>query len=616
MGNSGEQVAFDRLLEHLRQSRGFDFTAYKRASLLRRVLKRMHALDITTFEEYLDYLQGRPDEFLPLFNTILINVTSFFRDADVWDTFRATVLPSLNGGPVRREPVRIWSAGCAAGQEAYSAAMMLAEELGAEAFRDRVKIYATDVDDQALAYARQATYASTQIADIPAPLLEKYFDRNGDVYTFDRELRRSLIFGRHDLIQDPPISRIDLLLCRNTLMYFNSAAQARILARFYFSVNPGGFLALGPAEMLFGCDSMFQPADVKRRIFRAVPRPGARDRLLLLAQSNREDDVPQYPDYGRLRDAAFDSAANGQIVLDQAGHVVAVNAAARRQFDLNNSDIGARIQDLELSYGPAKLGPSIDRARDERQEVTLKGVAWEQSDTLRFLDVIISPLYGDDRHFLGTRISFVDVTPRKSLQDELRHSKQEVETAYEERQSTNEELETTNEELQSTVEELETTNEELQSTNEELETMNEELQSTNEELQTMNEELRNRSTELSSTNAFLEAVFRSLRSAIIVLDREMRVQVWTRGAMNLWGLRPEEVQYLNFFSLDIGLPVGELHQPIKDVLSGKASCETVVAATIRRGKRFHCRVSVSALTGLDGVVTGVTLLMEEHVQPG
>jgi two-component system, chemotaxis family, CheB/CheR fusion protein len=547
MANAAEQAAFDRILEHLRQSRGFDFTAYKRASLMRRLLKRMHVLDVRTFEEYLDYLQVRPDEFEPLFNTILINVTSFFRDADVWDTFRATVLPSLNGGRERNDAVRVWSAGCAAGQEAYSAAMMLAEELGMDAFRNRVKIYATDVDEEALAQARQATYSAKQIAEIPPALLEKYFDRNGDSYTFNRELRRSVIFGRHDLIQDAPISRVDLLLCRNTLMYFNAEAQARIMARFYFSVNPGGFLALGRAEMLFSHTAMFQPVDLKRRIFRTVPKVSARDRLLLLAQSGREDDVQPPPDYARLRDIAFDSALDSEIVLDAGSRMVAANAAARRQFDLSGSDIGARFQDLELSYRPAELRPAIDRARDDRREVTLKSVAWAHGGNSRFLDVIVAPLHDDDRQFLGTRISFVDVTPIKSLQDELRHSKQELETAYEELQSTNEELETTNEELQSTVEELETTNEELQSTNEELETMNEELQSTNEELQTMNEELRNRSTELNSTNAFLEAVFTSLRSGVVVLDRQMRVQVWNAGATNLWGLRADEVQHAYFF---------------------------------------------------------------------
>jgi two-component system CheB/CheR fusion protein len=201
----------------------------------------------------------------------------------------------------------------------------------------------------------------------------------------------------------------------------------------------------------------------------------------------------------------------------------------------------------------------------------------------------------------------------KMLQEELTHSKQELETAYEELQSTNEELETTNEELQSTVEELETTNEELQSTNEELETMNEELQSTNEELQTMNDELRNRSMELNTSNAFLEAVFTSLRAAVVVLDRDLRVQVWNAGAMNMWGLRSDEAQGVAFYSLDFGFPVAELHNALREILSGTAQHrETIVAATNRKGRTIRCRVAVAPLVTAERTVTGAILLMEDE----
>jgi two-component system CheB/CheR fusion protein len=229
MDASAEPAAFERILEHLRQARGFDFTAYKRPSLMRRITKRMHAVGIASFDEYLDYLQVHPEEFAPLFNTILINVTSFFRDADVWDMLRENIaqIQQRDG-----TAIRVWSAGCAGGQEPYSAAMVLAELFGSEGFRERVKIYATDVDEDALREARLAIYDARQVVDVPEDLLTKYFARSGDRYTFDRDLRRAVIFGRHDLIQDAPISRVDLLLCRNTLMYFNAEAQARIMARF------------------------------------------------------------------------------------------------------------------------------------------------------------------------------------------------------------------------------------------------------------------------------------------------------------------------------------------------------------------------------------------------
>ena len=598
MAETADDSGFHRILEYLRQSRGFDFTAYKPSSLMRRVGKRMQAVSIDDHDSYLDYLQVHPEEFAALFNTILINVTSFFRDPEVWDTLRRNVLadaPLVTGGPIR-----VWSAGSASGQEAYSTAMLLAELLGADAFRERVKIYATDVDEEALAEARRAVYTQKQVEDLPPDLLGRYFTRNGgELYSFDRDLRRSVIFGRHDLIQDAPISRVDLLLCRNTLMYFNSEAQSRIMNRFYFSVNPGGHLVLGRAEMLFSHAALFSPVDLKRRIFKIAPKIHHRDRLLLLSPVPREDVMPQHPDHGRLRDAAFELGPDAQLLLDPLGVVVAANSAARRLFGVTDSDVGAPLQDLEISYRPTELRPAIDRARAERRDVAMRGIPWDQGGAVRFLDVMVVPLLDEDRGLIGLRISYADVTPLKSLQEELTHSKQELETAYEELQSTNEELETTNEEL-------ETMNEELQSTNEELQTMNDELQ-------TMNDELRTRSTELNSSNAFLEAVFTSLRAAVVVLDRDLRVHVWNAGALDMWGVREDEAQGSSFFNLDVGLPVGELHQPIRDVLSKQAPHrEVVLAATNRKGRSIRCRISIAPLLGADRNVTGAILLMESE----
>jgi len=323
--------------------------------------------------------------------------------------------------------------------------------------------------------------------------------------------------------------------------------------------------------------------------------------------------MPPYPDHSPLRDAAFEMGPDAQMVVDVTGVLVAANGAARRLFGLTEADLGSPLQDLEISYRPADLRSAIDRARVDRRDISLRAIPWDHGASARYVDVNVVPLVGDDRELIGMRISFTDVTPLKSLQEELTQSKLELETAYEELQSSNEELETTNEELQSTVEELETTNEELQSTNEELETMNEELQSTNEELQTMNDELRNRSVELNSSNAFLEAVFTGLRSAVVVLNRDLRVQVWNKGALDTWGVREDEAVGNSFFTLDIGFPIAELHPPIREILSGaKAQKELTRRATNRRGKSFQCRVSLTPLLGAERTVRGAILLMEEE----
>ena len=262
----------EQLLDYIKENRGFDFTAYKRAGLGRRIEKRMQILHLPGYAEYTEYLKAHLEEFTLLFNVILINVTEFFRDAPAWEYLATEIIPRILAGKAAHEHIRVWSAGCASGEEAYSAAMLFAEALGKPALLDRVKVYATDVDDEALAAARLGRYSQQAVEGVPRPLLEKYFVRDHDLWDFDRDVRRVVIFGRHDLLEDPPISRIDLLLCRNTLMYFTNESQRRVLARLHFAVRDGGYLFLGRAEMLLSHGNLFAPVDLKRRFFARVPQ--------------------------------------------------------------------------------------------------------------------------------------------------------------------------------------------------------------------------------------------------------------------------------------------------------------------------------------------------------
>jgi two-component system, chemotaxis family, CheB/CheR fusion protein len=613
MAERSEAESFEQLLEHLRQTRGFDFTAYKRTSLRRRAMKRMQAVGVETFEAYLDYLELHPEEFESLFNTILINVTTFFRDPDVWAYLDSVILPQLLDGRPDRTPLRVWSAGCASGQEAYSVAMLLAERFGIDGVRDRAKIYATDVDEEALKEGRRASFSARDLEELPPGFRDKYFNGNGTSLT--RDLRRAVMFGRLDLLQDAPISRIDLLLCRNTLMYFNPDAQARVLSRFSFSLDPSGFLVLGRAEMLFSHTAMFMPVDLQRRIFRVIAKANPRDRIAALALTGRDAMSNWSIPHMRLRLAAFDADTSPQLIVDIGGILVAISAGAREQLSLNAADVGRPLQELEVSLRPVDLRSAMDRVVAEQDEVVLKEVHHLVAGVPRYFDVTVAPIFDEARAVLGMRIMFADSTSFHHLRSELTASKQELETAYDELQSTNEELETTNEELQSTVEELQTTNEELQSTNEELETMNEELQSTNEELQTMNDELRTRSVDADLMNAYLESVFSSLRSGVAVLDREHRVQVWNRRAEDLWGVRADEAIGTQFLTLDIGLPVPQLAQSIRSITNGD---QTVIECTIpsltRRGRKIDCLVSVTPLRSTTGETTGVVVLMDEAHQ--
>ncbi|MEH2374807.1 CheR family methyltransferase [Nostoc sp.] len=609
MTSAERNPEFENLLIYLRQNRGFDFTGYKRSTLIRRVQKRMQSFSIEKFEEYLDYLEVHPEEFNYLFNTILINVTAFFRDSSAWEYIAEQILPNLIRNKKTSDQIRIWSAGCASGEEAYTLAMLMAEMLGAEEFRQRVKIYATDVDEDALNQARLAVYSAKDIQTVPDELRQKYFEVVGNCYVFRQDLRRSVIFGRHDLLQDAPISRLDLLVSRNTLMYFNSETQGRILARFHFALNDNGYLFLGKAEMLLMHSNLFTPLDLKNRIFTKISSVNIRDRLLIMANSIDEESTSRLSRLLRLRDMGFDTAPIAQLVIDINGTLIMVNEQARTLFALSPKDLARPFQDLELSYRPLELRSLIEQAYTERRPITLTNVERHLSNTeMQYLDVQITPLQETDTSFLGVSIAFSDVTRYINLQEALQRSQQELETTNEELQSTNEELETTNEELQSTNEELETTNEELQSTNEELETMNEELQSTNEELQTINYELSDRTTELNRTNIFLISILRSLQTGIVVIDSSFKILIWNYMVEDLWGLRTDEVLGQSIFSLDIGLPVEQLRSPIRESLSRKKQFqEMILNATNRRGRQIKCYLAITPLLGIE--MQGAVLMM-------
>jgi len=613
MSDEADAPGFDVLLDYLKRTRGFDFGAYKRHSLIRRMQKRLQMVGIESFHAYADYLEVHPEEFEQLFNAILINVTAFFRDESAWEYLRDEALPPMLAGPTS-QPIRVWTAGCASGEETYSIAILLAEALGRDHFRDRVKIYATDFDEHALNQARLATYAEKDLEAVAPALREKYFTREGERFVFDKDLRRSVIFGRHDLVQYAPISRVTLLTCRNTLMYFNLEAQSRMLARFHFALSEHGILFLGKAEMLLAHTQLFAPIDLRRRMFRKVSRENWRERITLMNQAAGDEPYGGSANHMNLYPAAFDANPQAQVVIDGAGRLAMFNERARLLLNIAPSDLGRPFQDLEMSYRPLDLRSLIQQAIEQRHAISVKELEWPLAGRdSQFFDVHVTPLPDLSGRTPAVSIALTDVTRVQELHAKLRQSKQDLDTAYEELQSTNEELETTNEELQSTVEELETTNEELQSTNEELETMNEELQSTNEELQTTNEELRQRSDDLNGANSFLQSILSGVRTGVVVVDRELHVIAWNHRAEDLWGLRSDEVKGQNFLNLDIGLPLEDLRAGIRSALGdGNGFTELVVRAVNRRGKPIACKVTSTPLLGARGEVRGAILLMEEQ----
>ncbi|MEO3814879.1 CheR family methyltransferase [Sphaerisporangium sp. B11E5] len=611
--NAGAERDFNDLLVMLKEIRGFDFAGYKRTTLQRRIGRRLEALKLKDYTEYRDYLELEPDEFGKLFDSLLINVTSFFRDPAAWQALRTTVVPALLSTKGTGQVIRAWSAGCATGEEAYSLAMVFAEELGMEEFRERVKIYATDLDEKALQTARTAVYTERQLSDVPEPLRDRYFEPAGGGLAFRRDLRRQLIFGRNDLTRDAPISRVDLLLARNTLMYFNAETQQNIVRRFHFALGDPGYLFLGKAEMLLNHSDRFEPVDLRIRLFKKIG-PQSRGRL---TRTPGTPGLEQQNSLSELRSAALASGPVAQIALNRSGELAMVNARAEMLFNLNGRDVGRPFQDLEVSYRPVELRSVIERVERERRAAELRDVAWHRpgDPDPNVFDIIVVPLQNPMGELVGVAISFHDVTRYRKLRDELEQANHELEHAYEELQSLNEEMETTNEELQSTNEELETTNEELQSTNEELETMNEELQSSNDELQLINDTLNARSKDLTRANTFVAAVVRSLGDAVTVVDDQLRVLMWSPGAEDLWGLRADEATGRHLAALDIGLPMEKIITDPRRSVSGLAAADghrtgrITVDAVNRRGRPTRLCIDVFTLHEEDASVHGLILVM-------
>src|SRR6516165_5763832 len=363
-----DEADLEQLLAFIRDSRGFDFTGYKRSSLARRIRKRMQETGVGSYVDYRDRLESSAEEFGYLFNTILINVTSFFRDVEAWTYLRREIMPELIADTEGAEDIRVWSAGCATGEEAYSLAIAFSEALGIEECAKRVKIYGTDVDEEALRDARAGLYPAKALEPLPMELRDKYFDKNGGQFAFRPDLRRRVIFGRHDITRDAPISRLDLLVCRNTLMYFNVETQSQVIDRFHFALRERGYLFLGKAEMLLSDGERFEVVSMRQRIFRR--RPGA---AVPRYQSMpiRLDSIgsPEMREVGRkrqLRDLALEAAPYAAIGIDADGNVILINGQMRNMFGITSRDLGRQFHDLEISYRPVELRSLIERAYAEQ----------------------------------------------------------------------------------------------------------------------------------------------------------------------------------------------------------------------------------------------------------
>jgi two-component system, chemotaxis family, CheB/CheR fusion protein len=608
---------FEELIEHIQKERGFDFRGYKRSSLHRRIIKRLTDVGIPDLESYRSYIEANPTEYEELLNTILINVTSFFRDAGAWKDIKTKVIPNLVARKKPDENIRIWSAGCATGEEPYSLAMLLAEELGEDRFRQTVKIYATDLDEEALEAARRAKFDDKAIKAIPKVLSKRYFDSNNGIHTFRREFRKSVIFGRHDIVNDAPISSIDLLVCRNVLIYLDSATQNKLLPLLHFALARNGVLFLGKAETLLIRSPLFETLHTKSRIFSKISGDQTRGDILSSPAGPRRNGGTSDVEISDIFETIIEQSNIAYLVLHPNGKLALANRTARRLFDLNKENIGNQFYDHEVSYYPVELRRYINEAIKTKKPIRIDDVDMNGAEVQRsgrnfpHLSIEVNAMSSSKGQHFATVLSFYDTTMEHQLREELQATNEAMETTNEELQSANEELETTNEELQSTNEELETTNEELQSTNEELETTNEELQSSNEELETTNEELHIRGEELDDYRNLVDATLGSIDVGFIIVDEKICATLWNKKCQELWGLSKEETNGTSLLNLDFGLAVEELKQPLKKIIGGKVAESThELLGMDRRGRTISCALTLSALRMSGGKVCGAVLMIE------
>jgi len=500
----------------------------------------MFQLNLGSYADYGEYINKHPDEINELLNTILINVTEFFRDPPAWEILRHEILPPILKRVKPGHSFRAWSAGCASGEEAYSMAILLAEHFGSRIQDYDIKIYATDIDEDALNTARRGEYSVEALRRVRPEWRETYFHGKG-LLRVNREIRRLVIFGRSNLAQDAPISHVDLLLCRNLLIYFDSELQKQILNRLHYALEPGGILFLGKSESQLTNSSQFQRLNSRWRIFqRITAAPHLDERPELRPENAEAGGNGRPPRSGHelefLRQQQrylLETLRIGVISLGPDDSITQHNSSALALLGLQPANLsGRRLNDTDVMIRIPELNSQLQATRPNNESSRFQTRAKIGADE-KLLELTLRPLLNEAGDRSGTILYIDDQT----LQEKLQSTVEELESTSEELQSANEELETTNEELQSTNEELETTNEELQSTNEELETTNEELQSLNEELETTNQELEERTKELDQVNSVYAQTLEKIRMPVLLVNQERQIEFWNTMALRLFGFK-------------------------------------------------------------------------------
>ena len=607
------------LFSLIRIQTGHDFSNYKQSTLQRRIERRMQMRNVDQLADYVDMLKGRKEEVYHLFDDLLITVTEFFRDEEVFDHLRDHVLPEFFEKIDTTDQIRVWSVGCSTGEEAYSLAMLLVEESERQKKRPQLQVFATDLQEKALTVAREGIYPDTISANIPDERLNRFFDQENGSYQIKRELREMVVFAEHNVLRDPPFSRLDMVVCRNMLIYLQKEIQQEVMSILHYALKPGGMLLLGCSESVDPSDlfvaknkphSLFQRRNIPAGGGQLTVYPFSPKRTPVGEPANRERSAPQ--SYGSMHADMVEQYAPPSVLISQNHDVVHSSVKAGRYLHLPGGEPTRNIFKLVNDTLRVELHAILHAASENPGQSQSKKIPLELDGEQR--EVILKVRTADEGPLDGFYLLMFEESPldpekRESashesaasleeLQAELDYSKQRLQAVVEQYESGQEEMQASNEEMQST-------NEELRSTMEELETSKEELQSMNEELTTLNQENKHRVDELKQLSGDLQNLLAASEIATLFLDRDVRIVRFT----------PKVGELFNVRNSDKGRPLSDLthrlgdldlHREALGVLDSLKSVERELQSD--DGKWYLCRLLPyrTPNSGVEGLV--VTLI--------
>lgn len=580
-----QQQAVYRILTQVHLRTGHDFSQYKRSTILRRIQRRMQLHGYATLERYLGYLRQDTSEAHALFNDLLIGVTNFFRDSDAWQTLAELVVPRLFEDKGQDDAVRTWTIGCATGEEAYSLAILLLEQQDEPGIplvaRPRIQVFASDLDEDALIRAREGLYPEAIEADVSARRLSRFFNKEDGYYRVKRELRDVVLFSNHSVLRDPPFSRLDLISCRNLLIYLQRDLQQNVLQIFHYALNPEAYLFLGSSESADAVNELFHTANKQYRIFQArswrgghrqVPTlplsvHGLRSSEAHVGTSGQRRATQEAPTVARLHLEMLEASAPPSVLIDESYHILHLSRNAGRYLRHPAGELTGDLVKLVRSELRYELRRCLFEAFEGNRMVTGTPVMVQFDGAARRVTVAVQARVREDQKAaeekedgrLDSRLALVFFLEDETVDPVMRslegageppeeqdggkrdallaQMEAEAQRLRERLQAVSEEYESSHEELKASNEELQSINEEYRSTTEELETSQEELQSVNEELQTVNSELKNKLEEISRAHSDLENLMGATDVAMLFLDRQLRIQRYTPSTADLFNIR-------------------------------------------------------------------------------